>query len=110
VSLLYVICFYVRHSLGTLLVGGDISWIYSDFERGTKGSRVHFIPLFLVCMRLTWNIARSEPLDEKSFDTLRQTLLAYIQSEYIYGLAESNAPCASSIYPLSWLTSADHLI
>lgn len=35
---------------------------------------------------------RSEPLDEKSFDTLRQTLLAYIQSEYIYGLAESNAP------------------
>jgi hypothetical protein len=62
-----------------------------------KGSRAPFIPLFLVCMRLTLDIARSEPLDEESFDTLRQMLVAYIQSEYIYGLAESNAPCASSI-------------
>jgi len=39
-------------------------------------------------------MARSEPLDEKSFDTLRQTFLAYIQSEYTYGSAESNALCA----------------
>ncbi|KAH9972786.1 ARM repeat-containing protein [Lactifluus volemus] len=35
---------------------------------------------------------RSEPLDEQSFDTLRQAFLTYIQSEYTYGSAESNAP------------------
>jgi exportin-T len=64
---------------------------------GHKGSRAPFVPLFVLRMHLTWNIARTEPLDEKSFDTLRQTLLAYIQSEYTYGLAESNAPCTSSI-------------
>jgi exportin-T len=63
---------------------------------GQHGSRVPFISLFVGCMRLTWDIARSEPLDEKSFDTLRQTFLAYIQSEYTYGLAESNAPCMFS--------------
>jgi hypothetical protein len=66
---------------------------------GQQGSHIPFILLFVGCMRLTWDIARSEPLDEKSFDTLRQTLLAYIQSEYTYGLAESNAPCTFSIYP-----------
>jgi len=41
-------------------------------------------------------ITRSEPLDEKSFDTLRQMLLAYIQSEYTYGSAESRSPCTSN--------------
>ena len=56
-----------------------------------------FVPLFVVYILLTPNIARSEPLDEKSFDTLRQTLLAYIQSEYTYGFAESNATCTFSI-------------
>lgn len=74
---------------------------------GHKGSRVPFVPLFVRRMRLTWDIPRSEPLDEESFDTLRQTLLAYIQSEYTYGLAESSAPCTSSIYPL--LLGSDHL-
>ena len=69
----------------------------AGFKWAAKVPGFPFVPLSVVYMRLTRNIARSEPLDEESFDTLRQTLLAYIQSEYTYGLAESNAPCTSSI-------------
>ena len=78
----------------------------SDASQRLSGS-FYSIVSGLYASDLKHRFARSEPLDEKSFDTLRQTLLAYIQSEYIYGLAESNAPCASRI---SWLTTADHLI
>ena len=42
-----------------------------------------------------------EPLDDDTFQTLRQSLLNYIQSEYLYGTAEANAACVS--YPLSLL-------
>ncbi|CCM00091.1 uncharacterized protein FIBRA_02118 [Fibroporia radiculosa] len=35
---------------------------------------------------------RFDPLDEDSFQTLRQALMTYVQSEYLYGTAESNAP------------------
>lgn len=35
---------------------------------------------------------RYEPLDEDSFTTLQQALVGYIQSEYVYGPAESSAP------------------
>ncbi|KAI0264504.1 ARM repeat-containing protein [Gloeopeniophorella convolvens] len=35
---------------------------------------------------------RTEPLDEESFNTLQQSLLGYIQSEFTYGSAESTAP------------------
>lgn len=34
---------------------------------------------------------RFEPLDEDSFRTLQQSLISYVQSEYVYGSAESNA-------------------
>ena len=34
-----------------------------------------------------------EPLDEDTFQTLQQALLSYIQSEYIFGPAESEASC-----------------
>ena len=73
---------------------------------GSEGHRVpfHSVDCSLRECGLT-HITRSEPLDEKTFDTLRQTLLAYIQSEYTYGTAESSAPCASNISsPLSLLT------
>lgn len=36
---------------------------------------------------------RFEPLDEEAFRTLQQSLISYIQAEYIYGSAESGAPC-----------------
>ncbi|KAH8092595.1 ARM repeat-containing protein [Cristinia sonorae] len=35
---------------------------------------------------------RFDPLDQESFQTLRHSLISYIQSEYLYGAAESNAP------------------
>ncbi|KII89963.1 hypothetical protein PLICRDRAFT_40145 [Plicaturopsis crispa FD-325 SS-3] len=35
---------------------------------------------------------RFEPLDEESFRTLQQSLMTYIQSEYVFGPAEANAP------------------
>ncbi|KAJ7707736.1 armadillo-type protein [Mycena rosella] len=35
---------------------------------------------------------RFEPLDDESFRTIQQSLVAYIQSEYIYGPAEANSP------------------
>ncbi|KAH7927937.1 ARM repeat-containing protein [Leucogyrophana mollusca] len=35
---------------------------------------------------------RFEPLDEESFHALRQSILSYLQSEYVYGSAESDAP------------------
>ncbi|THH18865.1 hypothetical protein EUX98_g8885 [Antrodiella citrinella] len=35
---------------------------------------------------------RFDPLDDESFQTLRHSLISYIQSEYLYGSAESNAP------------------
>ncbi|KAG1747210.1 armadillo-type protein [Suillus paluster] len=35
---------------------------------------------------------RFEPLDEDSFRTLQQSLVSYVQTEYVYGSAESNAP------------------
>ncbi|KAJ7104182.1 armadillo-type protein [Mycena belliarum] len=34
---------------------------------------------------------RFEPLDDESFRTIQQSLVAYIQSEYIYGVAEANS-------------------
>ncbi|KAJ7475824.1 armadillo-type protein [Mycena latifolia] len=34
---------------------------------------------------------RFEPLDDESFRTIQQSLVAYIQSEYIYGPAEANS-------------------
>lgn len=36
---------------------------------------------------------RFEPLDNESFQVLRQGLVSYIQSEYLYGSAEANAAC-----------------
>lgn len=39
--------------------------------------------------------ARFETLDDESFQTLRQGLITYVQSEYIYGPAEVEAPCES---------------
>ncbi|EMD34072.1 hypothetical protein CERSUDRAFT_117585 [Gelatoporia subvermispora B] len=34
---------------------------------------------------------RFEPLDEESFQSLRQALMSYVQSEYVYGSAEADA-------------------
>ncbi|KAH7913226.1 armadillo-type protein [Hygrophoropsis aurantiaca] len=34
---------------------------------------------------------RFEPLDEESLHALRQSIISYLQSEYVYGSAESNA-------------------
>ena len=45
-----------------------------------------------MCM-CVW-MCRSEPLDNDSFQLLRQSFISYIQSEYLYGSAEANASCA----------------
>lgn len=34
-----------------------------------------------------------EPFDPESFQIIQQSLLSYIQSEYVYGPAEANATC-----------------
>ena len=36
-----------------------------------------------------------EPLDDDTFQTLQQSLLNYIQSEYLFGSAEADASCES---------------
>lgn len=53
-------------------------------------------------MNLTEDILlqRFEPLDDEMFQTLRQSLLAYIQTEYLYGSAESTASCEYFSLPL----------
>jgi len=38
---------------------------------------------------------RFEPLDDETFRTVQQSIISYIQSEYVYGPAESTATCAS---------------
>lgn len=38
---------------------------------------------------------RFEPLDEETFRTVQQSIISYIQSEYVYGPAESTATCVS---------------
>lgn len=48
---------------------------------------------FSEVIRHSLHFSRSEPLDDDSFRLLRETLLAYIQSEYLFGEAESAAPC-----------------
>ena len=39
--------------------------------------------------------SRSDPLDNESFQLLRQSFISYMQSEYLYGSAEANASCES---------------
>ena len=50
---------------------------------------------------------RFEPLDDDTFRTMQQSILSYIQSEYLYGPAESTATCASfTALPSHPLTSS----
>ncbi|KAH9986251.1 ARM repeat-containing protein [Russula vinacea] len=45
-----------------------------------------FVPLFVRRMHLTWDIPRSEPLDEESFDTLRQTFAPFLRNKFSHTL------------------------
>jgi len=57
-------------------------------DGGAPLSWVKMIQQALICGN------RFEPLDDESFRTLQKSLISYIQSEYLYGSAESTAPCA----------------
>ena len=39
--------------------------------------------------------SRFDPLSSDSFEVLRQSLMTYVQSEYVRGTAEAGAPCES---------------
>jgi len=38
-------------------------------------------------------VSRFDPLDDDQFNTIQQSLMAYLQAEYIGGPAESDTPC-----------------
>lgn len=45
-------------------------------------------------MKLTWDpLRRTESLDDETFHILQSSFVSYIQSEYIFGPAESSAQC-----------------
>ncbi|KAL4252303.1 Exportin-T [Abortiporus biennis] len=63
-------------------------------ETGPDGARKYPIQARFFALRVLDDFLdnRYDPLDADSFQTLRQALVSYIQSEYLYGSAESNAP------------------
>lgn len=64
-------------------------------DANVDGSRKHSQQARFFGLRILDDFldSRQEPLDEDSFRTLQQALVAYIQSEYVYGAAEAGAPC-----------------
>ncbi|KAH9928319.1 armadillo-type protein [Fomitopsis serialis] len=62
-------------------------------ETNSNGSRKHAAQARFFALRVLDEFLdnRFEPLDDESFQTLRQGLVTYIQSEYIYGSAETDA-------------------
>ncbi|KAH9838251.1 armadillo-type protein [Rhodofomes roseus] len=62
-------------------------------ETNPNGSRKHAAQARFYALRVLDEFLdnRFEPLDDDSFQTLRQGLVTYIQSEYIYGSAEMDA-------------------
>ncbi|KAI0749767.1 ARM repeat-containing protein [Daedaleopsis nitida] len=62
-------------------------------EAGENGGRKHPAQVRFFALRVVDEFLdnRFDPLDEEIFQTLRQSLLNYIQSEYLFGPAESDA-------------------
>ncbi|OCH95393.1 ARM repeat-containing protein [Obba rivulosa] len=62
-------------------------------ETGPDGARKHPPQARFFALRVLDDFLdnRFEPLDEESFQTLRQALMSYVQSEYVYGSAEADA-------------------
>ncbi|KZT72996.1 ARM repeat-containing protein [Daedalea quercina L-15889] len=62
-------------------------------DTNLNGSRKHPTQARFFALRVLDEFLdnRFEPLDDESFQTLRQGLITYIQSEYIYGSAEMDA-------------------
>ncbi|KAI0955836.1 pre-tRNA nuclear export protein [Taiwanofungus camphoratus] len=62
-------------------------------EAGPHGSRKYPPQARFFALRVLEDFLdnRFEPLDEESFQMLRQTLISYIQGEYLYGSAEAEA-------------------
>ncbi|EKM58374.1 uncharacterized protein PHACADRAFT_117257 [Phanerochaete carnosa HHB-10118-sp] len=62
-------------------------------DTGSDGSRKYPAPARFFALRVLEDFLdnRFEPLDNESFQVLRQALVSYIQSEYLYGPAESSA-------------------
>ncbi|KAH9945166.1 ARM repeat-containing protein [Epithele typhae] len=62
-------------------------------EAGQNGGRKHPAQVRFFALRVLDEFLdrRSEPLEEETFQTLQQALLGYIQSEYLFGPAESEA-------------------
>ncbi|EGN99272.1 hypothetical protein SERLA73DRAFT_54418 [Serpula lacrymans var. lacrymans S7.3] len=62
-------------------------------DLGPEGERKHPAQARFQALRILDEFFdnRFEPLDEESFRTLQQSIISYIQSEYVYGSAEANA-------------------
>ncbi|TBU33297.1 ARM repeat-containing protein [Dichomitus squalens] len=62
-------------------------------EEGPNGGRKHAPQVRFFALRVLDDFLdnRFEPLDDDTFQTLRQSLLTYIQSEYLFGSAEAEA-------------------
>ncbi|KAH9849715.1 ARM repeat-containing protein [Lenzites betulinus] len=62
-------------------------------ETGPNGGRKHPPQVRFFALRVLDDYFdnRFEPLEEETFQTLQQSLLNYIQTEYLYGSAESDA-------------------
>lgn len=65
-------------------------------DSNPDGSRKHQPQVRFYGLRILEDFldSRFEPLPPDVFETLRQSLMAYVQSEYVQGTAESGAPCA----------------
>lgn len=67
--------------------------LFVDSNR--DGSRKHPVQVRFYGLRVLEEYldSRFEPLDENAFQTIRQALVSYIQSEYVLGQAEGSASC-----------------
>lgn len=66
-------------------------------DSNADGSRKHNVQSRFFGLRLLdeYLESRSEALDADAFQAIQQGLVAYIQSEYLYGSAEAHATCES---------------
>ncbi|KAJ7035025.1 armadillo-type protein [Mycena alexandri] len=84
------------HYLGTIQQNAENTWrlalpLFVDSAAG--GGRKYSPEVRFFALRVLDEFFdnRFEPLDDETFRTIQQSLVAYIQSEYVYGPAEANS-------------------
>nr|GAT60781.1 predicted protein [Mycena chlorophos] len=83
--------------LGTVQSNAESAWrlaLTLFVDSTPDGARTHSPQARFFALRVLEDFFenRLEPFDDESFRTIQQSLLSYIQSEYIYGSAEATAP------------------